>query len=141
MTETPHNGLSKDYALYHVLKTSMNYITMEYVEGKTLDTEWKSLSDREKEGIVSTLKQYFIELRKLLSPGYFGSLGRRRMPGGMIWTPEPTPEINGPHSSTSPNRSIDQHSGQSFTIAPYQVCFGAMNRNSHIGTFNGKRDH
>ncbi|EGE00899.1 hypothetical protein TESG_08194 [Trichophyton tonsurans CBS 112818] len=88
--------IPKVYALYNVPETSTNYIVMEYVEGKTLDTQWKSLSDREKEDITSTLKQYFAELRKLPSPGYFGSIRRRRMPGGMFWTPEPNSEINGP---------------------------------------------
>ncbi|EEQ34510.1 hypothetical protein McanMca71_002511 [Microsporum canis] len=86
----------KVYALYTVPETSMNYIVMEYIEGKPLDTQWKSLSDREKEGIMSTLKQYFTEIRKLPSPGYFGSLCRRRMPGGMFWTSKPNPAINGP---------------------------------------------
>ncbi|KAF3484111.1 ATP-dependent DNA helicase [Arthroderma uncinatum] len=88
--------IPKIYALYNVPEASMNYIVMEYIEGDTLDTQWKSLSNREKEDIALTLKQYFVELRNLPSPGYFGSLGRRRMPGGMFWTPEPNPAINGP---------------------------------------------
>lgn len=69
---------------------------MEYIEGDTPDTQWPSLTYSQKQQITTTLKEYFNELRRLPSPGFYGSIGHRRLLDGMFWTLEPTPSINGP---------------------------------------------
>lgn len=58
-------------------------------------------------GIVSTLKGYFDELRSLLSPGYYGGIGKTGLLHGFFWTPQPTPSINGPFDSeTALNEAV-----------------------------------
>lgn len=84
------------YALYMNDAATKSYIVMEYIEGDTLEAAWPLLSEAEKEKITGILKGYFIELRKLLSPGYYGSIGKRPLLQGMFWTPKSIPEINGP---------------------------------------------
>ena len=39
---------------------------------------------------------YFNELRRLPSPGYYGSLGERCLSDCIFWTGGSNPEINGP---------------------------------------------
>ncbi|KAI9759922.1 MAG: hypothetical protein M1840_003065 [Geoglossum simile] len=42
---------------------------MEFVRGETLQTVWPSLADREKDVIVSELRGYISEMRKIQIPG------------------------------------------------------------------------
>ena len=65
---------------------SIRYIVMEYVDGKPLHTTWNTLSDPEKSGISQNLRSIFDALRRVPSPGYFGSIGRQPIEEGMLWT-------------------------------------------------------
>lgn len=72
------------------------------------------------------------------------------MPGGMFWTPEPTPGINGPFENeadlnealvlkkvcccTGVSISIQ---GRVLPLHPIKCVFGAMNQNLHMGTNDG----
>ncbi|KAI1915617.1 hypothetical protein LOZ61_001548 [Ophidiomyces ophidiicola] len=84
------------YALYTDPVKSVNYIVMEYIEGDVLASQWPNLTPTDKTNITNTLKKYFDQLRSLPSPGYFGGIGRRPLPEGMIWSEKPNPQINGP---------------------------------------------
>ncbi|KAF3492260.1 phosphotransferase family protein [Arthroderma uncinatum] len=88
----------KVYALYDMndVELEMNYMVMEYIEGQTLESCWATLTDPQKEDIATTLKEYFVELRSLPSPGYYGSLGRRPFENLMFETMEPNPAVNDP---------------------------------------------
>lgn len=93
MTST---AIPKVYAIYTEPITRKNYIIMEHIEGDTLETRWSSLSARQKKSIVDKLERYFNELRRLPSPGYFGSLDRRPLLDDVFWTSEKVASINGP---------------------------------------------
>lgn len=97
-TETP---IPKVYALYSDPGTRMNYIVMERIQGQTLLSLWLDLTTSEKESVVTTLREYFHELRRLPSPNYYGSLGRRPPLDEVFWTPGSDPQhgINGPFDS------------------------------------------
>ncbi|PYH88614.1 phosphotransferase enzyme family protein [Aspergillus ellipticus CBS 707.79] len=87
------------YALYSNSDTGKNYIVMERIAGQTLLDVWSNLSISEKESIVTRLRGYLDELRKLSSPGYFGSLGRRTLLDDIFWTVKPEPAINSPFTT------------------------------------------
>ncbi|PYH66726.1 uncharacterized protein BO88DRAFT_392173 [Aspergillus vadensis CBS 113365] len=89
------------YALYSDPSTGKNYIVMEQMPGQTLLSLWPQLSPSEKETIVTTLHDYFNELRRLPPPDYYGSLGRRCLLDGIFWTSDLEPSINGPFTSES----------------------------------------
>ncbi|PWY63638.1 hypothetical protein BO83DRAFT_382497 [Aspergillus eucalypticola CBS 122712] len=63
------------YTLYSDPYTGKNYIVMGKMPGQTLLSLWPQLSPSEKEIIVTTLYNYFNELRSLPPPDYYGSLG------------------------------------------------------------------
>ncbi|KAK1770560.1 kinase-like protein [Phialemonium atrogriseum] len=66
--------------------TKITYIVMENISGRTLISLWDGLSG-------------FDTLRQLPSPGYFGSVERRKPLDGMFWTDEDLTAINGPFST------------------------------------------
>ncbi|GLB19609.1 phosphotransferase enzyme [Aspergillus tubingensis] len=87
------------YALYSDPSTGKNYIVMEKIPGQTLLSLWPQLIPSEKETIVTTIHDYFNELRRLPPPDYYGSLGRRCFLDEIFWTYDPEPSINGPFTS------------------------------------------
>ncbi|KAF4240592.1 hypothetical protein CNMCM8980_006185 [Aspergillus fumigatiaffinis] len=87
------------YALYISENTGKKYIVMERITGQSLLSSWPRLGLKEKESVVSTLRQYFTELRQLPPPSYYASLGKRPLLDGIFWTQEPDPTINGPFAS------------------------------------------
>ena len=85
------------YAIYTDLKTNVNYIIMEYIDGNTLGFEWGLLSEKQKERIARQLRCYMDDLRAIPSPGYYGSIGRRGLLDGIFWTGDDGyPDISGP---------------------------------------------
>lgn len=91
--------IPKVYALYTESDTKTNYIVMENVDGHTLASTWPSLTSQQKETIAAKLRDFYEELRKIPSPGYFGSLGKRHLLDEIFWTREEAPMINGPFES------------------------------------------
>ncbi|GFF43412.1 hypothetical protein IFM58399_06942 [Aspergillus lentulus] len=87
------------YALYTSTNTGKKYIVMERIAGQSLLSSWLQLGLPEKETVVSTLRQYFTELRQLPPPSYWGSLSKRPLLNGIFWTGEPDPAINGPFTT------------------------------------------
>ncbi|KAJ1671682.1 hypothetical protein EV182_007502 [Spiromyces aspiralis] len=86
----------KLYALYSDPQTGKNYIMMERIAGETLESLWPSLSEQEKDMVIAKLRQYFDELRRLPSPGYFGRLGGRPLLSFPYHAPSSDPAISGP---------------------------------------------
>jgi hypothetical protein len=87
------------YALYSIPSTGKNYIVMERIQGRTLTSLWPQLTPSEKDSIMTTVRSYFYELRRLPPPDYYGSLGARRLLDEIFWTREAEPAINGPFAS------------------------------------------
>lgn len=94
--ENTNVPIPRVYALYSDPSTGRNYIVMERIIGQTLLSAWPQLTALEKRRTVSDLRRYFDELRRLPSPGYFGSFGKRLLLDGVFWTPEPDPRVDGP---------------------------------------------
>lgn len=69
---------------------------MENIPGDTLESMWGTLDDSRKSSIALQLKDIFTKLRSLPSPGYFGTLNRRKMEDDLFWSPKPNLAINGP---------------------------------------------
>ncbi|KAL6229960.1 hypothetical protein BDW75DRAFT_249133 [Aspergillus navahoensis] len=69
------------------------------VYGETLQALWPQLTLPEKDSIMSTMRVYFVELRSLPPPEYYGSLGGRSLLDEIFWTQEVNPAINGPFTS------------------------------------------
>jgi Phosphotransferase enzyme family len=94
----------KVYAIFRSQDKEVLYIIMECIEGSTLLAKWPAMSDSDKDLVVKKLKHYFDELRRIPSPSYYGSLGRRHMLDSMFWTGEGAnrnPAINGPFKTES----------------------------------------
>lgn len=105
--------IPKVYGLYTEPNTRKDYTVMENIEGETLASKWPSLTESQKRGIVTKLKLYFDELRKLSSPGYFGSLGNRPLLDDILWTKEKSPSINGPFQNED---AINEAMAQKYTF-------------------------
>ncbi|RWA05958.1 hypothetical protein EKO27_g9140 [Xylaria grammica] len=58
-----------------VYATTPKSITMEYIEGVSLDKAWNSLSDADRVGIITQLRGYLDQLRAIKG-SYIGGLGR-----------------------------------------------------------------
>ncbi|KAK8043330.1 hypothetical protein PG993_005760 [Apiospora rasikravindrae] len=82
---------------------TINYIVMEYIPGRTLDSCWSRLDDATKTKVVAKLRDYFYQLRQVPSPGYFGAVGRRPFcDDGFVWhreDDEPESISSGPFDS------------------------------------------
>ncbi|KAL2835593.1 hypothetical protein BJY01DRAFT_252505 [Aspergillus pseudoustus] len=87
------------YALYSNPETGENYTVMEQIHRETLLSLWPELSQSDKDLIMTTLRSYFDEMRRLPSPGYYGSLGGGAVLDEIFWTKEAEASINGPFAS------------------------------------------
>ncbi|KAJ5899485.1 hypothetical protein N7495_004229 [Penicillium taxi] len=87
------------FALYSDPETGKNFIVMERIIGQTLLSAWPHLTTSEKEEILKDLRRYFDDLRKLPSPDYLGSFGKRQLLDGIFWKFEPDLLVNGPSDS------------------------------------------
>lgn len=87
------------FALYSDAKTGKNFIVMERIVGQTLLSAWPQLTELDKHDILSDLRIYCDELRRLPSPKYFGSFGKRQLLDEIFWTQEPDQLVNGPFDS------------------------------------------
>ncbi|KZF20394.1 hypothetical protein L228DRAFT_263044 [Xylona heveae TC161] len=95
------------YALYSDPQTGVKYIIMEHIVGDTLESLWPNLLLSQKKLVVTRLRAYFDELRRIPSPGYFGSLGERPLLDDTFWTPDPDPSTNGPfHTEDAFNEAL-----------------------------------
>ena len=82
---------------------------MEYIEGETLASKWRSLSALQKGAFTTKLKLCFDELRQLPFPGYFGSLGERPLLDDIFYTRDKQPSINGPfHNEDAVSEAMAQ---------------------------------
>ncbi|KFA61843.1 hypothetical protein S40285_10580 [Stachybotrys chlorohalonatus IBT 40285] len=68
----------------HELPT--NYIVMESLAGETLESCWSSLDVPSKERVTGKLRDYLTQLRQILSPSYYGLLGKRPFDNYVFWT-------------------------------------------------------
>ncbi|KAK6859397.1 Protein kinase-like (PK-like) [Apiospora arundinis] len=78
-----------------------NYIVMEYVPGKNLESCWSSLDERAKGDVAAKLRTYFNQMRKIPSPGYFGALGKRPFCDDFVWLKEECEDDKSQHYLTS----------------------------------------
>lgn len=127
------------YALYSNPTTGKNYIIMERIIGQTLLSAWPHLSSPEKESIAETLSSYFVELRQLPSPNYYGSSNNRHLLDEIFWTDEADPLINGPFDSElALNKGMARiyaYNGRPYYRAEfYRACFPRIVR-GHMPTF------
>ncbi|KAL4778698.1 hypothetical protein BJX76DRAFT_362490 [Aspergillus varians] len=87
------------YALYSDPETGTNNIVMEYIQGKTLASLWPDLDFAHKGSIMATLRSSLDELRRMPSPGYYGSLDARGLLDEAFGTTEADPAMTGPFTS------------------------------------------
>ncbi|KAK8074435.1 kinase-like domain-containing protein [Apiospora hydei] len=87
---------------------TINYIIMEYIPGRTLESCWGRMDDATKTKVVAKLRDYFSQLRQIPSPRYFGALGKRPFcDDGFVWHREDD-ELQQPHLSSGPFDSEEQ---------------------------------
>ncbi|EFY94526.1 phosphotransferase enzyme family protein [Metarhizium robertsii ARSEF 23] len=87
--ETCDISVPQVFALYsriHPGGTKVSYIVMEYIQGKSLDNFWDTMSAADKSNTSQQLRLMLDKLRSVPSPGYFGCIGRRPMEEGIFWT-------------------------------------------------------
>ncbi|EMT72778.1 hypothetical protein FOC4_g10004260 [Fusarium odoratissimum] len=68
--------VTRVYAIYQRKedKTTITYILMEYIPGKSLMDLWSDIDPTRKTSTARTLRTYFDQLRQLKLPGYFGTI-------------------------------------------------------------------
>ena len=97
----------KVYAAFIDPETNRTFIIMEYVRGDNLQKLLPSLTPTEKVIICKLVKDAIIELRKIPSPGYLGTLNRQPYHDGVFWTKDNNPLISGPFANQKEmNRGI-----------------------------------
>ncbi|KAL5049199.1 hypothetical protein BDW71DRAFT_176328 [Aspergillus fruticulosus] len=116
------------YALYTSPESGKNFIVMERMIGQTLLSAWPGLSPSEKESISSTLQKHFDQLRRLPSPKYFGSFGKRQLLDEIFWTLDADPLVNGPFNSEEDlneamMRKYIYNGGSRFRAEFFRHCF------------------
>lgn len=84
------------YALFRDSQNQKSYIVMERIMANTLQSEWPSLSNRQREAITSKIRLLLKELRSLPSPGDYCSLGNRPLLDAIFWTGSPSDRFDGP---------------------------------------------
>ena len=84
------------FASFSELETGVTFIIMEYVRGVSLQSCMQDMNTDEKSEVESLLTAMLANLRCLPSPGYIGSIGRKRCSDSCFWVPEDDPAINGP---------------------------------------------
>lgn len=75
------------YAIYTVSERRSTYVIMEYIEGNTLGSKWGSLSEKLNTYITQQLRRYMKHLRRIPSPEYYCSIGRRGLLARRRWIP------------------------------------------------------
>ncbi|KAL9110518.1 MAG: hypothetical protein Q9227_004876 [Pyrenula ochraceoflavens] len=61
------------------------YLVMERIRGESLEKVWSKLDTKAKETVVSKLRKFFDEIRRLSSPGGYCSLGGHGLPDDIFW--------------------------------------------------------
>jgi hypothetical protein len=89
------------YALFQDPKTKVNYIIMERINGKSLDSEWPKLGNAAKEAIASKLRLIFEQIRNVESPAGYCSLDCRGLTDGIFWTGDDAKPFAGPFGTES----------------------------------------
>ena len=83
--------------VYALFKENQNgYIVMERIKGKTLESEWPFLIEKQREVIVTKLGSLFKQLRSLPSPGGYCSLDNRPLLDDFFWSGSSSEKFNGP---------------------------------------------
>jgi aminoglycoside phosphotransferase (APT) family kinase protein len=72
------------------------YIVMEFKKGTQIEEVWDSIPEPAKSDVVAHLRVIMDDLRRILSPGIFGSVSHGPVPHKFFWTPVPYPQVNGP---------------------------------------------
>ncbi|CAK7267355.1 hypothetical protein SEPCBS119000_002506 [Sporothrix epigloea] len=73
------------------------YIIMEKIAGESLDKLWAEFGAEQKSRIIQQLKESFSALRSLPSPGYYGSIDKKRPRDYLFVIKEPTSSIDEPY--------------------------------------------
>ncbi|KAK0702367.1 hypothetical protein B0H67DRAFT_558658 [Lasiosphaeris hirsuta] len=60
------------YAFFRDDKTLLEVVILEYISGEGLDSLWPRLDQPASEAMLTTLRAYLDELRRLPSSGYYG---------------------------------------------------------------------
>ena len=63
------------YAVFTDHETSVNYIIMQRIRGRSLKEEWQNLTADQKRSVCQTLKSYVVQLRRIPSPAAYCSVG------------------------------------------------------------------
>lgn len=87
------------YALFRNPTSNKNYIIMERVAGQRLDTEWRTLSQGQKDAITIKLRGYFDEIRRLPTPGGYCSVNNQALLDNVFWTGDTADAIAGPFTT------------------------------------------
>jgi aminoglycoside phosphotransferase (APT) family kinase protein len=102
-----HTGVSvpRVFAIFQKPKRAgsevlSTFIVMENTIGSTLQSKWPGLTDEEKTSIARQLRTSFDVLRKIPSPGYFGSVGKGKLLDDIFWTKEDIRSMNGPFATS-----------------------------------------
>ena len=83
------------FALYQ--QDGKNFIVMQKVHGQTLQATWHTFGDRKKREIISQLKGYVEQIRKIQSPADYCSLGKQSLLHPIFASP--SDDYNGPFDS------------------------------------------
>ncbi|KAF3770758.1 kinase-like protein [Cryphonectria parasitica EP155] len=67
----------KLYAAFHDEDTGANFIVMEYVHGKSMESLWTELGPVGRHRVATKLRKQFQSLRDMPAEGYYGRHGRR----------------------------------------------------------------
>jgi hypothetical protein len=97
--------IPKLYAMFHDEKTGLNFIIQEFIPGNCLQMVWDKIDGAQKKAIASQMRRNMDELRRIPSPGYYGTLWRQPIRETLFTAerysqrPHPDKAISGSHET------------------------------------------
>lgn len=89
----------KLYAMFRMASTGHLCLIMQRLSGESLETMWPTLDEDGKTTICRKLKEFFATIRRIPSPGFYGSVERGSMPHHLFYSAEGDRSICGPFTS------------------------------------------
>lgn len=89
----------KLYAMFRMASTGHLCLIMQRLSGESLETMWPILDEDGKTTICRKLKEFFATIRRIPSPGFYGSVERGPMPHHLFHSAEGDGSICGPFTS------------------------------------------
>ncbi|OAF61864.1 hypothetical protein VC83_01461 [Pseudogymnoascus destructans] len=113
-------------------ETSLKFIVMELVPGRTLEALLPTLNAKEKVEVCTLVKNAIDELRRIPEQNYIGGVNRQPLDSAVFWVPDHDPTISGPFDTEADmNEGMLKHLAQNNSAIYVQFLRDLINDTLH----------